>query len=94
MSGKYYDRESVIETEEKMNEKKEKKTCLVVKLTNYQGNDTSLTVDPDPLFMIVDAVTGEEVDNGYRSFKEAKDVWEDDCFQKFDSPYTIINEPT
>jgi len=47
---------------------------LIIKLTSYQGNDTALEVAPNPLFMIVNAKTGQEIDNGYRSYKEAKNV--------------------
>lgn len=47
---------------------------LIVKLTSYDGNDTALQTTPSPLFMIVNAVTGQEIDNGYRSYKEAKRV--------------------
>ena len=48
---------------------------LIIKLKSYQGNDTALEVTPDPLFMVIDAKTGEEVDNGYRSHREAKAVF-------------------
>ena len=48
---------------------------LIVRLTRYDGNDTRLDVEPNPLFMVVNAETGEEVDNGYRSYEEAKKAW-------------------
>lgn len=52
-------------------------TCpvVIVKLTNYDGNDTRLDVTPEPLFMVVDPYTGEELDNGYRSRQEAAKAW-------------------
>jgi len=50
---------------------------LIVKLTGYIGNDTSLTVSPEPLFMVVNAISGAELDNGYRSFEEAQEAWND-----------------
>ena len=48
---------------------------LVVKLTSYVGNDTSITVTPYPLYMVINAETGEELDNGYRTFEEAEEAW-------------------
>ena len=51
---------------------------LIVKLTGYCGDDTVLSMSPDPLFMVVDAKTGRELDNGYRSFSEAQDAWADE----------------
>lgn len=59
------------------------KDILIVKLTGYKGGDTGLLVVPEPLYMVVDAKTGEELDNGYRSFEEAKEAWDND---------NIINE--
>jgi len=53
------------------------KKILIVELAGYQGDDTELRVTPDPLFMVVDAVTGEDLDNGYRSFDEAVKAWKD-----------------
>lgn len=46
---------------------------LIVKLRGYTGEDTLLHVEPDPMFMVVNAETGREIDNGYRSYKEAKE---------------------
>ena len=45
---------------------------LIVALRSYDGADTVIRVEPSPLYMIVDAKTGREVDNGYRSYEEAK----------------------
>lgn len=45
---------------------------LIIELRNYDGADTMLKVEPNPLFMVVDAETGREIDNGYRSYEEAK----------------------
>ena len=69
----YYDLEDKIE-----NILKGMKTkVLIVELKGYIGNDTDLRVIPDPLFMVVDAETGEDLDNGYRSFDEAVRAWYD-----------------
>ncbi len=54
-----------------------KNPILIIKLKGYRGNNTELKVTPDPLYMVVDSVTGEELDNGYRSFEEAKKTWDD-----------------
>jgi len=51
------------------------KPVLIVELTGYVGKNTSLDVCPTPLFMVIDAITGEELDNGYRSFEEALECW-------------------
>ncbi len=64
----------------------EKRKILIVKLTSYEGDDTAMTVDPDPLYMVVDAVTGEEMDNGYKSHEHAKEIWE------FDQRSEVIND--
>ncbi len=48
---------------------------MIVKLTCYGGVNTSLVVQPDPLYMVVNARTGEEIDNGYRSWEEAVKSW-------------------
>jgi len=53
------------------------KNILIVKLKSYQGGDTALTVFPEPLYMVIDAKTGEELDNGYRSYEEAIEAWGD-----------------
>lgn len=62
-----------------------KENVLVTKLSNYKGNDTGLIVTPNPLFMIIDAKTGKELDTGYRSFEEAAEAWND-------TKYNIINK--
>lgn len=61
------------------------KDVLIVELNGYQGEDTEVVVSPESIFMIVDAKTGEELDNGYRSFEEAQEAWEEQ---------NIINEGT
>jgi len=45
---------------------------LIVRLKSYMGEDTRLEVYPDPLFIVINAETGNEIDNGYRSYNEAK----------------------
>lgn len=57
---------------------------LIVKLTSYEGKDTFIKVSPNPLFCVIDAVTGEELDNGYRSEQEAVDAWND-------GKHTVLN---
>ena len=60
-----------------------KKSILIVELKSYNGNDTRLQCIPNPLYMVVDSTTGKELDNGYRSFEEAKEAWGD---------YKIVNK--
>jgi hypothetical protein len=48
---------------------------LIVKLTSYAGVNTTLSVQPDPLFMVVDSETGKELDNGYTSWADAVRYW-------------------
>ena len=50
---------------------------IIVKLKSYVGDDTFMNVFPDPLYMVVDADTGEELDNGYKSREEALKKWGD-----------------
>ena len=51
--------------------------ALIVKLTAFTGPHSTLFVNPDPLFMVVDAEDGEELDNGYQSDEEARKIWKD-----------------
>ncbi len=48
---------------------------LIVKITGYQGDVSSLEVDPDPQYIIVDAVTGDFLDSGYGSYEEAREAY-------------------
>lgn len=48
---------------------------LITELTSYEGKDTAMIVTPNPLYAVVDAETGEVLDNGYRSFEEALVAW-------------------
>lgn len=52
-----------------------KREILIVELKSYRGNDTSLEAYPNPLFIVIDKETGKELDNGYRSRKEATKAW-------------------
>ena len=54
-----------------------KMKILIIQLTSYEGKDTAMIVTPDPLFAIIDAETGEVLDNGYRSFEETVEAWKD-----------------
>lgn len=54
---------------------KKKDKVLIIKQASYEGNDTFVKVFPNPLFMIVNAATGEIIDSGYRSYKEAKETY-------------------
>jgi hypothetical protein len=60
-----------------------KEKVLIIRLDSYAGDDTYLDASPNPLYCIVNAVTGEVLDNGYRSFEEARAV------TKFN--YNLIN---
>ena len=59
-----------------------KQPKLIVMLRSYDGDDTRLRVDPDPLFMVVNAETGAEVDNGYRTYEQAKKASRSDKLKK------------
>jgi hypothetical protein len=50
------------------------KKFIIVELSSYEGDDTSLTVSPNPMYVIVNTEIGEVDDYGYRSREEALKV--------------------
>jgi hypothetical protein len=67
------------------------KTCVVVKIESYDGEDTHLHCGDevqDFLFCIVliDGGATEIVDNGYRSYAEAIDAWPQAAATEIRSP--------
>lgn len=57
---------------------------LIVKIDPYHGKDTYIScgligeeydTSEQPLFLIVDSITGSVLDCGYRSFQEAITAW-------------------
>lgn len=48
---------------------------LIVTLRSYYGVDTSMEVDPCPLYMVVDSHSGKELDNGYTELEEVLRCW-------------------
>jgi len=47
-----------------------KSPYIIVKLEGYDGMDTSISLDPDPMFVIVHVPSGT-VDYGYRTYNQA-----------------------
>lgn len=51
---------------------------IITELNSYEGKDTAMIVTPNSLFAVIDAETGEMLDNGYRSFTEAARAWREE----------------
>ncbi len=53
----------------------EKVKVLISQLKSYIDTDTRLEIFPDPLYIVINAETGNVIDCGYKSYRQAKKVF-------------------